>query len=370
MSRISVRWLVPVAIAAVVLGAGAVTSAIHASATTSLPPRTAAQLVTDLQTTQLGAGIGTLIEHADLGIPALPAGVGGDGSAQFDSLVTGSHTLRIWYDGPQRERVALIGTLDESDIIHNGSNLWIWASNGNKVTHVTLPAVPAGSKPTPPPSPMTITPSAVAAQILAKLAPSTSITSGRTTTVAGRAAYDLVIAPKDPASLIGSIRIAIDAEHHVPLRVQIFAAGDAKPAFEVGFTQINFDTPDPTTFDFNPPPNPSPQPLGSGLTGIAAAPRSGSETTPTLIGSGWTAILGGPMPFTDNGPAGQGDNAIDAIAKALPSVQGPWGSGKVLQTKLFSVLLTSDEHVYLGPVDSSRLLAAVTTALTQTASGK
>ncbi|HEY1484507.1 MAG TPA: hypothetical protein VGF84_00300 [Micromonosporaceae bacterium] len=367
MGRISVRWLVPVGIAAVVLGAGAATSAIHAS-TGGLAPRTAAELLVDLETTQLGAGTGTLVEHADLGIPALPVGVGGDGSAQFDSLIAGSHTLRIWYDGPQRERVALIGTLGESDIIHNDSDLWIWASSGNKFTHVTIPSSPATARPTTAPSPMPITPSAAAATILAKLAPSTSVTSGRTTTVAGRSAYNLVIAPKDPASLIGSVRIAIDGQEHVPLRVQIFAKGDAKPAFEVGFSQINFDKPDPSTFEFNPPPNPSARPLGSGLTGITTSPHagSGSAVAPTVIGSGWTAILGGPMPFTDNGPAGQGDSVIDAVAKALPTVHGPWGTGKVLQTKLFSVLLTSDEHVYLGPVDSSRLLAEVTTALTPT----
>jgi len=30
------------------------------------------------------------------------------------------------------------------------------------------------------------------------------------------------------------VRIALDAQRHIPLRVQIYAAGKAKPAFEIG----------------------------------------------------------------------------------------------------------------------------------------
>ncbi|HEY2792841.1 MAG TPA: hypothetical protein VGJ28_10815 [Micromonosporaceae bacterium] len=359
MRKPSARWLVPLSITAIILGTVAATTVIKASAGASLAPRTPAQLLADAQTATVGSAIGTLVEHADLDIPALPAGVGGDGSAQFDSLITGSHTLRLWYDGALRERLALIGTLGESDIIRNGADLWIWSSNGNKVTHVKVPTAPTGAA-KPAPSAMALTPSAIATALLGKLSPSTSITSGHNTTVAGRAAYTLMIAPKDPASLVGSIRIAIDAQRHLPLRVQVFPVGSTKAAFEIGFTEINFVTPDPGTFDFNPPPHPTSTPLGPALGGLGSMSSSGAG--PTMIGSGWTAIAAGPMPFVDNGPGGQGDSAIDAIAKALPTVNGPWGTGKLLRTKLFSALLVSD-RIYIGAVTSNSLLAAVTNAL-------
>jgi outer membrane lipoprotein-sorting protein len=360
MRKLSARWLVPVGIAAIILGTVGATSAIRASAGASLAPRTAAQLLAEVQTASVGSAIGTLVEHADLDIPALPAGIGGDGSAQFDSLITGSHTLRLWYDGPQRERLALIGTLGESDIIRNGTNLWIWSSSGNKVTHVTLPAAPPGKDDAPAPSAMAITPSAIATELLSKLSPTTSVTVGRNTTVADRAAYTLVVAPKDSASLIGSIQIAIDARTHVPLRVQVYPTGGRKTAFEMGFTEINFVTPDPSNFEFNPPPHPTSTPLGPALGG-GTMPANGGG--PTVIGSGWTTIVAGPMPFVDNGPGGQGDSAIDAISKSLPTVNGPWGAGKLLRTKLFSALLTSDDRIYIGAVTSNSLLAAVTKAL-------
>ena len=55
----------------------------------------------------------------------------------------------------------------------------------------------------------------------------------RTARVAGRSAYELVLTPKEPASLVASVRLAIDSEQHVPLRVQVFAKGSTDPAFEV-----------------------------------------------------------------------------------------------------------------------------------------
>ena len=63
-----------------------------------------------------------------------------------------------------------------------------------------------------------------------------------------------MLTPKDDRSLIGEVRIAIDGEQHIPLRVQVTAKGAAAPAFQVGFTQISFDTPDAEQFTFTPPP--------------------------------------------------------------------------------------------------------------------
>ena len=259
--RPALRWLVPVAIVAVILGGGALTSAVRATAGSDLPPRSPAQLLADLRLARPGGATGTVVEHADLGMPALPAGVGGDGSAQFESLITGAHTMRVWYSGPTMVRIALVGALGESDIVRNNADVWIWSSSDNTATHATVPTTPAAPIN---PSPMPLTPLDAANKVLAALTPTTSITTSGSVTVAGRAAYQLVIAPKDPASLVGTVRIALDAKRHVPLRVQIFAAGAAKPAFEIGFTQVSFSKPDPSVFRFNPPPGAKVNQAGSG----------------------------------------------------------------------------------------------------------
>jgi hypothetical protein len=130
------RWAVPVAAAVALAGVGPLATTLTASAQGSLPPRTAAQLLVDVQHARLTALSGTVVETSDLGLPALP-NVGGRGgsSASFSSLVSGSHTMRVWYAGPDQVRLALLGQLGESDLVRHGSDVWAWSSDTNTATH-------------------------------------------------------------------------------------------------------------------------------------------------------------------------------------------------------------------------------------------
>ena len=58
--------------------------------------------------------------------------------------------------------------------------------------------------------------------MLKALEPTTTVTSDSSVEVAGRAAYELVLDPNDANSLISQVRIAIDGDTKVPLRVQVF----------------------------------------------------------------------------------------------------------------------------------------------------
>ena len=108
-------------VAAVLLAtAGAAISTLSASAHDSLAPRSAAQLLVDVQKAKVEGLSGTVVQTADLGLPALP-NVAGGSSSDFTALVSGSHTLRLWYAGPTKARLALLGDLGESDLIRNGS---------------------------------------------------------------------------------------------------------------------------------------------------------------------------------------------------------------------------------------------------------
>ena len=80
------------------------------------------------------------MQRADLGVPGLPGPSAAGGSSDLTSLVSGTHTLRLWYAGPDRSRVALLGTLGESDVIRNGKDVWLWSSQDKSATHMTLPA--------------------------------------------------------------------------------------------------------------------------------------------------------------------------------------------------------------------------------------
>jgi outer membrane lipoprotein-sorting protein len=360
-SRPAARWLAPVAVAAAVFGLGYGVNALTAAAAPSLPARSAAQLLVDLQTARLDGLSGTVVENADLGLPALSL-PGGQGSADLSSLVNGSHTLRIWYRGPDMARVALLGTLGETNIIRNGSDVWIWESRSNKATHHTLPAGAHG------PdhfdfNDLPKTPQEAADLALAAISPSTVVTTGSAAKVAGRNAYELILSPRDTASLVGQVRLAIDAEKHVPLRVQVYASKGDKPAFEVKFTAVSFAKPDPAQFTFNPPPGATVDeaPSGQAPDKHIVTPNGSAAPQFTVVGKGWTAVLVARLPkdtaVPKDIPQGRTEDqrGPGSLLDLLPKVSGAWGSGHIVQSKLFTVLLTDDGRILVGAVTPEKI---------------
>ena len=130
------RWGVPVVAAAAV--AAVVSGVFTAEANPSLPAKSAGQLLVDLQRASVDGLSGTVVQDSDLGLPQLPQV--GSGSSSLTSLLTGSHTLRVWYAGDDKQRVALLGSLGETDVVRNGTNAWVWSSESNSATHYTIPA--------------------------------------------------------------------------------------------------------------------------------------------------------------------------------------------------------------------------------------
>jgi len=99
---------------------------------------------------------------------------------------------------------------------------------------------------------MTLTPAAIAL-MLQRLAPLGSLTMDDQTTVAGRAAYVLAFTPAAPDTAIGSVRVAVDGEKYIPLRLQVFSKAGAEPTLQAGFDSVSFDPIDESRFTFTPP---------------------------------------------------------------------------------------------------------------------
>src|SRR5579859_2101203 len=259
------RWVVPAGVVTAVAAVGIASAITVAQAAPALPPRTPAQLLAAVagDAGHVPPLTGTVVESAALGIPQLP---GAENPTSLTSLLAGSHTLKIWYDGPKRLRLAAPVLMNESDLIRNGSTAWLWQSDSNSVTRFTLPAERGAQarEPVMPHAP--VTPQQAAQQALKAAGPSTRVTTEANVTVAGQAAYQLVLAPRAGGSQIAKITIALDAQHlSVPLRVQIFAKGDANPVFQVGYTSISFVTPAASNFGFTPPPGSHVDTAGAGL---------------------------------------------------------------------------------------------------------
>ncbi|MGK5739236.1 LolA family protein [Micromonospora sp. URMC 103] len=359
VSRPVLRWVVPVAAAATVIGGGAAIGTFAAEAEPSLPPRTAAQLLVDLQTSQLEGLSGTVVQRADLGLPPI-VGLAA-GANDLAALATGTHTLRVWYSGPERQRVALLDTLGERDIIHNGRDVWTWDSRANAATHHRLDGDAAG-KPGPgaggaPELPST--PQQAADLALAAIDPTTAVSVGRAATVAGRDAYELVLEPRDKASLVHQLRIAIDAREHVPLRFEVFATGSDAPAFEVAFTQVDFRRPDADQFTFNPPPSATvKEETADRPDASTRRPAKPEHPQVRTVGVGWTTVVEARVGADAKAPAGAKSPAggdLAGVLGSLPAVSGDWGSGRLFSSKLVTVLLTDDGRVLAGAVTPERL---------------
>jgi len=367
LSRRRLVWAVPGA--ALVVVAAAVTLPMTAGASPALPQRSAAQLLVDVSKADGTPLSGTVVETARLGFPALPD-VGGASITPM-SLVSGSHTARVWYDGADKARVALVSDLAETDLVRNGRDVWLWTSGVNSAQHATLPARKAETAPAP--SAESLTPQQAAEKALAAIDPSTKVTVDGTASVAGRDAYELVLQPRDTRSLVGDVRLAIDSETGVPLRVQVNAAGSTgRPAFETAFTSVSFAKPSASVFRFSPPPGAHVSELGSsGPSGLSdKADRAGTPGSgPRVIGSGWTAVLETTGVSLPSGGGGQhdGESPLGALTKAMTPVSGAYGHGQLLRTKLLSVLLLDDGRLLVGAVPPAVLEQAAATAPTAVA---
>ncbi len=379
-SRPWLRWTVP-AVAVAAIGGATAAATLTADASTPLPPRTAAQLLVDVQQAKVAGMSGTVVQTSNLGLPDLPgapshSGLGGAPS-NLTSLVSGTHTLRVWYGGDQQVRIALLGSLGESDIIRNGRDLWIWSSQAKTATHLTLPA--QSSAPDLPDTGAAMTPAEAAAKALAALDPTTEVTTEASATVAGRAAYGLVLTPRDSGTLVKSVRIDVDAETHIPLRVAVYSTKVSNPAFEVGFTRVDFSAPEARQFTFDPPPGTTvtthaiPDLLGSfyakdmakaGGQGIGKA--ADAVNPPKVTGTGWARVAVVSLPaMPQSSGSGSHDGAsgstgqLESMLSVLPRVSGAWGSGRLFAGTLFSAVLTDDARLALGAVPPEQLYDAL-----------
>jgi len=352
------RWAVPVG-TLVITGAVLAGSLISvAQASPGLPPRTPAQLLAQVGDSVTPPLTGTVVETTSLGLPSLP---GTADPTSIASLLTGSHTVRVWYSGPRHFRLAVPEPLSETDVIADGNTAWLWQSTANTVTEYSLPA--RQRAPVTQPATAPLTPQQAARQVLAAVGKTTTVSVDSNVTVAGQPAYELVLAPRDSRSLVGQVQIAIDGSNGVPLRLQVYARNASSPAFQVGYTAIQFVTPAPADLTFSPPPGAkvTKENLGSGQ-------PSGPQPAVSTIGSGWLTVLdlpsagltapGSSTSAPDNGGSGDSAAVLNALLGSATPVSGAWGSGRLLQTSLVSVLITDNGRAFVGAVQPSVLYAA------------
>ncbi|MEO7006328.1 MAG: sigma-E factor regulatory protein RseB domain-containing protein [Terrimesophilobacter sp.] len=350
------RWLPAAVVPALVAGIALVVP-LQASATTELPAKTAQQVLAMVAGSQVQAFSGTVEQSAELGLPQLPA-VGQPQDSPIASvleLLTGSHTARVYVDGPTKSRVQVMDKLAERDVIRNGSDLWLYSSDDNSTVHATLPPQDAAHSPQIP-GQTAPTPATLSQKVLSGLDASTRVTVEKDTAVAGRTAYNLVLTPRTDGTLVRSVAIAVDSETGLPLRVQVLARGQQNPAFQLEFSALSLAAPSADRFTFTPPPGSSVKeqkmPAWKDLATKQEKPAQSSKALhepPQVIGTGWSAIVEIPAAAV---PKELTDSPL------LLQVTTAVADGRLLHTSLLNVLFTNDGRVFAGSVPAAQLQAA------------
>ncbi len=361
--RPSLRWLAPAAALLLVGGTGGIMAAT-ASADT-LPPRSAEQLLVDLQQSKVDAMSGTVVQNSNLGIPDLP-GLGGSSDASLTSLISGTHTIDVWYSGPDKARLRVQGSLDETDVIKNGDDVWIWSYKDKTASHRKLSSSER-NKPTPAPADVPKTPQEAAQKVLAALEPTTKVSTAEGPDVAGRPVYELILEPQDAGSLVTQVRIAIDGTEHIPLSVDVLTGSD-KPAFEVAFTAVDFNRPDDAQFEFKAPPGTEVTEVAPHAEKKATVPapskkelearKQAAHENTKVVGHGWSTVVVTKLP-ADAIAAGGSSDQLAQVLGALPEVSGTWGRGHLLSGTAFSAVLTDDGRLAVGSVKPALLYDAL-----------
>lgn len=441
MAAVNARWIVPVAVTALVVGGGVAASAAS-DASPDLPEVSAEDLLVKVHDAEPTPFSGTVRTVADLGLPdvgelaGMAGGATGGATAGGDQatdpasvlmrLASGENQLRVWVGGPEQQRVSLLDDFAELDVVRDGDELWTYSSSDDTATFYDLPAIAAeaeagltqaqqdlaeaepekaaelaeeleaaraeaeaGAEQDSPYA--DLTPAELARTLLADADETTEVAVGDTQVVAGRDAYTLTATPRDDATLVGTIEVAIDAETGVVLQVEVGARDQSSPAFVTGFTDLDLTAPDADVFAFSPPEGTTvvdalevaqdeaaeaPRAGTTDDTAMAPAPGEAPEhTEPVVHGEGWStavevelpvaALTGAAEDATAEGteattpaeetdPFATGGEDLDPTAM-LDQLTTEVDGGRVLTSALLTVLLTDDGRVLVGPVDAATL---------------
>ncbi|MDT0394619.1 MULTISPECIES: DUF2092 domain-containing protein [Streptomyces] len=382
--RRAARYVVPVTVMGVAAATIGLVPALADSGDPDLPEITAAQLIEKIAQSDVERLSGTVKITTDLGLPNLGGlensltsgamGRGDDGgssadpSAKLTELASGTHTLRVAADGPDRQKLSLLENAAEYSLIHNGEDVWGYDSGSNEVYHGTVGASGEDREQQPP-----ATPKDFAEEALKSVDDTTSVTVDGTAQVAGRDAYKLVVKPKQSGSTVGAISIAVDHKTGMPLKFTLTPSSGGAAVVDVGFTRVSFERPSASTFDFTPPkgakvteddapakgrehsgkPERGPkseEDLGKGLDGLK------------MLGEGWNSVAvfdtGGEGGLPTGGTGGPGGDLGGFLGSLGDEVKGDFGTGTVFSTRLVNALITEDGKVYVGTVTKDALVKA------------
>lgn len=421
-TRPRARVLVP-AIGVPLAVAAAIIVPLQATAAVDLPDLSPQELLEFAASSEVDALSGTIEQRTELGLPDLSAitggageggagegGAGGEGGSRGEgddeasarepgadellALATGDWDARVYLDG-DRARLQVLDRLAERNVYVSPDEAWFVDSETATATRLVLPtdtelerlrgdvqatfpeaaeaarrkAEAADTLPSP---------QQMLEQALTRLDETTEVSVGNDGRVAGREAYELVLAPRTDETLVGELRFAIDGDTGAPLSASVTARGADEPAYSIGFSEVSFAAPEASALVFEPADDVTvaeralPLPTADDLARwkaeaeahAAADPAHPVGPEPVVHGEGWSAVVEFTVP-ADAPADAPADPSADASAEGasardllgpIAALGEPVPGGQALSTSLVSVLVTEDGRVLAGSVPVERLV--------------
>lgn len=387
-------WVVPAAVSGAVAVALVSQPLLATGDSNDLPDITAEQLIANVLDAEPQAMSGTVVHTARLGLPDMlfTEATGADPI----SLLGGSSTIRLWTDGEERSRVALLGTMSEYSVVANGPEMWTYSSAEDEAVRYSFSdadlaelesmseearAEMLDRKAELP------TPQEAAEQALAMVNEFSTVEIDAQTTIAGRDVYQVIVTPTSDETLVERVALAIDGETMIPLRVQTWSTQDTSaPAAEVSFTDVDFGMPSESVFDFSAPASATERDVVIPLPEKDGTNKATGEKheMPVVTGEGWESVVEfkgmdfaallseDPASVTDAGGRIIGsDEAQKMLEEFMPESDGMslemvelYGQlttevpeGDLFSTALLNVLVTDDGRVLVGAISADALRA-------------
>jgi outer membrane lipoprotein-sorting protein len=321
----------------------------------TLPSTTPAALVQSVLTASPPAMAGTVEIDNNLGLPAIPG--------LPSQLSGGTSQIRVWTDGTGRTRLSIPAPSSEETLVNDGTTLYDWNSTTRTVTEHHVGAATDKTKKAPAgTSTQDLNPATAAKQVVSAVQQVSTVTVDGTDVVANRPAYDLVLTPKaNQRTLLRQVRIAVDAQTRIPLRLTVLANNTDTPAIQVGFSSLNVGAQDPSLFRFAVPAGAT---VTNGDKTDQKSTTMAGQVTPTVVGNGWETVLVAQVPTSTSGQSGQSDkngssSMLGLVQQFGKPVSGTWGSGWLFSTNVGNAIITSDGRVAAGFVPQQLLTKAL-----------
>ncbi|GAB3504093.1 LolA family protein [Amycolatopsis cihanbeyliensis] len=352
-----------------VAGLGLIAMPAGAGSEPQLPEISAEELVESAVSAEHPAFGGTVRVDNQLGLPALP----GMDSLEMDAA-------EVHSNGRDASRLGVRDGNAERTIVQNGNTVWTYDSAENSAKKVTLPGEADRERDRlPREGELSGDPTELTATVLEQVRETSTVAVDGTATVADRAAYELVLTPQPTErTLLREVRVAVDADTRMPLRLAVHTHGTTEPALQVGFSDISFGPQPAELFQFSPP-------AGATVTeenaterragGKEHAEQAKEATDIRVVGDGWDTTLVGSVPaemLNQQARFGDDEGRADAdrrdgrpadvrglLQQFGKQVTGSFGTGYVITTKVGTALITEDGRFAAGFVPEQVLIQAL-----------